>query len=74
MLTDIQSAQVPDQFRSQADLNANRGGELLWQLWEKAMTLSSASGEPIRESAKSYFNNWSKFFHSELTRSQIRTH
>jgi hypothetical protein len=68
MLTDIQSPEVPDQFRSRADLNANRGGELLWQLWGKMMTFSTASGEPIRESAKSYFNNWSKFFHSELTR------
>jgi hypothetical protein len=74
MLTDIQSAEVPDQFRSQADLNANRGGELLWQLWGKAMTLSTASGEPIRESAKSYFNNWSKFFHSELTRASSGSH
>src|ERR1700737_341751 len=68
MLTDIQSAEVPDQFRSKADLDANRGGELLWQLWGNMMTLSTASGEPIRESAKFYFNNWSKFFHSELSR------
>jgi hypothetical protein len=68
MLTDIQGNEVPDWFRSKSDLDANRGGELLWQLWGKVMTLSSASGEPIRESAKSYFDDWSRFFHSELTR------
>src|SRR6202035_422204 len=52
MLTDIQSPKVLHNYDQQADLNANRGGELLWQLWGKMMTLSTASAEPIRESAK----------------------
>jgi hypothetical protein len=66
MLTDIHD-EVPDVFRSKRDLNANRGGELEWQLWGTMMSLSSASGEPIPASAKFYFDQWSRFFHSQLT-------
>ncbi len=38
------------------------------------MSLSTrASGEPIRESAKSYFNEWSNSFHAKLTASARST-
>ncbi len=54
---------------------AHRGGELLWRLFGGMMKLSTAISEPIRASAKAYFNEWSRFFHSELkTASQKSTH
>lgn len=73
MLTDIKPNAVPDVFRSQADLEANKGGELLWQLWGNMMSLSTASGEPIRDSAKMYFDHWSDYFHERLTASSRST-
>jgi thiol-disulfide isomerase/thioredoxin len=73
MLADIKPNAVPDALRSQADLEANKGGELLWQLWGNMMSLSTASGEPIRESAKLYFNDWSNFCHERLTASAKST-
>jgi len=73
MLTDIKPNAVPDILRPRADLEANKGGELLWQLWGNMMSLSTASGEPIRESAKRYFNEWSDVFHERLTASAKST-